>query len=173
MTAPGLKERKNSWLIGKCWFCFIHNKDLHLIFFPKYYSIKWQNCTWTTTWTIISNSVNYPNSLPETGFSMIYGVFLSVSFSSNKPLLITCNLLLFFLPCPLHWFLMYQNTMMSGKENQGAKWGDEGWRKKRSDEDVGGDARKGGRFTTADKVKNIRDRTYVHQLGEKVHAIPG
>ena len=68
---------------------------------------------------------------------------------------------------------MYQNTMMSGKENQGAKWGDEGWRKKRSDEDVGGDARKGGRFTTADKVKNIRDRTHVHQLGEKVHAIPG
>lgn len=33
--------------------------------------------------------------------------------------------------------------------------------------------RKGGRFSTADKVKNIRDRTHVHQLGEKVHAIPG
>ena len=30
--------------------------------------------------------------------------------------------------------------------------------------------RKGGRLSTAVKVKNIRNRALVHQLGEKVHA---
>lgn len=30
--------------------------------------------------------------------------------------------------------------------------------------------RKGGHLSTADKVKNIRERALVHQLGEKVHA---
>jgi len=171
MTAPGLKERKNSWLIGKCWFCFIHNKDLHLIFFPKYYSIKWQNCTWTTTWIIITNSVNYPNSLPETGFSKIYCVFLSVSFSSNKPLLITSNLLLYFLPCPLGWFLYVSEHHDEREEESGCWVGrlkDGGKREvTRMWEEM---PRKGGRLSTADKVKNIRDGALVHQLGEKVHA---
>lgn len=68
---------------------------------------------------------NYPDSLLETGFSIIYCFFLIVSFSSNEPLLTTNNLLLYFLPCPsVLDSCIFWNTVMGGKKNKGAEWRD-------------------------------------------------